>query len=140
MEVPFHARAVVLFDLPVGQLLGQQLVGQVILGDQDQNADILTANVNGEEKLVVKVKGAGLWGPIWGWVSINKDGQTVYSVRVIVDEMEFAESKNAAGNGGSFNAGSTQDSASNSPMPAPSGAGDGFMNIPDGIDEELPFN
>ena len=70
----------------------------------------------------------------------NKDGQTVYSVRVIVDEMEFAESKNAAGNGGSFNAGSTQDSASNSPMPAPSGAGDGFMNIPDGIDEVLPFN
>ena len=49
-----------------------------MLGDQDQNAEILNANVNGEEKLVVKVKGAGLWGPIWGWVSINKDGETVY--------------------------------------------------------------
>lgn len=49
-----------------------------VLGDQDQNAEILNANVNGEEKLVVKVKGAGLWGPIWGWVSINKDGETVY--------------------------------------------------------------
>ena len=71
----------------------------------------------------------------------NKDGQTVYSVRVMVDEMEFAESKNAAGNvGGGFNAGASQDSVSSSPMPAPSGAGDGFMNIPDGIDEELPFN
>ncbi len=49
-----------------------------VLGEQDQDADVLNANVNGEEKLVVKVKGAGLWGPIWGWVSINKDGETVY--------------------------------------------------------------
>lgn len=72
----------------------------------------------------------------------NKDGQMVYSVRIMVDEVEFAESKNAStsdggfgggfgGNGGGFNGGSA---------PAASGAGDGFMNIPDGIDEELPFN
>ena len=38
----------------------------------------LTANVDGEEKLIVAMKGAGLWGGLWGWVSINKDGQTVY--------------------------------------------------------------
>ena len=50
--------------------------------------------------------------------------------------MEFAESKNSsAGNGGSF--GSEMPSGNE---PAPSAAGDGFMNIPDGIDEELPFN
>ncbi len=49
-----------------------------VLGEQNQDAEVLNANVNGEEKLVVKVKGAGLWGPIWGWVSINKDGETVY--------------------------------------------------------------
>ena len=67
----------------------------------------------------------------------NKDGQMGYSVRVMVDEIEFAESKNAAGNAdGGFNGGNTY----NRPTPAPSGAGDGFMNIPDGIDEELPFN
>mgnify|MGYP005612837955 CR=1 FL=1 len=65
----------------------------------------------------------------------NKDGQMVYSVRVMVDEIEFAESKNAsAGSGeGGYTGG-------NFNRPAPSGAGDGFMNIPDGIDEELPFN
>ena len=68
----------------------------------------------------------------------NKEGQMVYSVRVMVDEIEFAESKNAsAGNSdggfqGGYNGGNN--------APAPSGAGDGFMNIPDGIDEELPFN
>lgn len=70
----------------------------------------------------------------------NKDGQMVYSVRVIVDEIEFAESKNASAansdngyNGGGYMGGGNS-------APAPSGAGDGFMNIPDGIDEELPFN
>ncbi|MCI9190762.1 MAG: single-stranded DNA-binding protein [Lachnospiraceae bacterium] len=80
----------------------------------------------------------------------NKDGQMVYSVRVMVDEIEFAESKNASGgnayggnaggfngNGGGYNNGGYQGGGS---APAPSGAGDGFMNIPDGIDEELPFN
>lgn len=63
----------------------------------------------------------------------NKDGQMVYSVRVMVDEIEFAESKNsAANNDGGYSGGGFK--------PEPSGAGDGFMNIPDGIDEELPFN
>lgn len=70
----------------------------------------------------------------------NKEGQMVYSVRVMVDEIEFAESKNAsAGNGDNgYNGGGYMGGGNNAP--APSGAGDGFMNIPDGIDEELPFN
>lgn len=66
----------------------------------------------------------------------NKDGQMVYSVRVMVDEIEFAESKNASGNDGGFGGGFGGGNAA----AAPAGAGDGFMNIPDGIDEELPFN
>ncbi len=70
----------------------------------------------------------------------NKDGQMVYSVRVMVDEIEFAESKNAqTGNEGGYNGGYNGGGFGNS-APAPSGAGDVFMNIPDGIDEELPFN
>ncbi len=70
----------------------------------------------------------------------NKDGQMVYSVRVMVDEIEFAESKNASANSGDggYNGGGYM--GGNNSAPAPSGAGDGFMNIPDGIDEELPFN
>ena len=72
----------------------------------------------------------------------NKDGQMVYSVRVIVDEIEFAESKNSAngGNSGGYSNGFGGGFGGNSNAPAPSGAVDGFMNIPDGIDEELPFN
>ena len=64
----------------------------------------------------------------------NKDGQRVYTTDVVAESVEFAESKNASGGGDGF--GGVGMSA-----PSPSGAaGDGFMNIPDGIDEELPFN
>ena len=69
----------------------------------------------------------------------NKDGVKVYTTDVVAEDQEFAESKNSAGsNGGNF--GGDMPSMSNS-APAPSSAPeDGFMNIPDGIDEELPFN
>ena len=63
----------------------------------------------------------------------NKDGVRVYTTDVVVEDQEFEESKNAnPGQGGSY-------SAPNS-RPEPVSVGDGFMNIPDGIDEELPFN
>ena len=61
----------------------------------------------------------------------NKEGVRVYTTDVVVEEQEFAESK-AASENHSYQA---------SPMPSPSAdIGDGFMNIPDGIDEELPFS
>lgn len=66
----------------------------------------------------------------------NKDGVKVYTTEVIVEEQEFAESKNSSG-GSDGNYGNYE---SNSQPAAPMAAGDGFMNIPDGIDEELPFN
>lgn len=74
----------------------------------------------------------------------NRDGQRVYTTEVIVEDQEFAESKNAAsqgGSGASFS-GSFRDSEAASAMQAPlQDAGDGFMNIPDGVDDEgLPFN
>jgi single-strand DNA-binding protein len=59
----------------------------------------------------------------------NKDGQKVYTTDVVVEESEFAESKRSDGD------------HQQSSKPAPSQAnGDGFLNIPDGLDEELPFN
>ena len=69
----------------------------------------------------------------------NKDGQKVYTTDVVVEDQEFAESKAASmSNGGG---GGYEPSAPAPARPAPSAAsGDGFMNIPDGIDEELPFN
>ncbi|MBQ0023192.1 MAG: FMN-binding protein [Prevotellaceae bacterium] len=37
-----------------------------------------TATIEGEQKLIIPLKGAGLWGPLWGYISVNKDGETVY--------------------------------------------------------------
>ena len=65
----------------------------------------------------------------------NKDGVKVYTTEVVVEDQEFAESKNASGDNSGFAGGNN-----NHFKPEPSGVGDGFMNIPDGIDEELPFN
>ena len=58
----------------------------------------------------------------------NKDGVKVYTTDVVVEEQEFAESKSSSDNSGFSQS-----------APMPQSAGDGFMNIPDGIDEELPF-
>ena len=55
----------------------------------------------------------------------NKDGNTVYTTDVMVEEYEFCESKNAS------------EKPANESNEGP--VSDGFMNIPDGIDEELPF-
>lgn len=57
----------------------------------------------------------------------NRDGQKVYTTDVVVEEKEFAESKGASENNGAD-------------RPQPTTDNNGFMNIPDGIDEELPFN
>lgn len=68
----------------------------------------------------------------------NKDGVKVYTTDVVVEEHEFVESKNSSSSDGSY--GNSFGGGGSSQPAAPVAAGDGFMNIPDGIDEELPFN
>ena len=71
----------------------------------------------------------------------NRDGQKVYTTDVVVEDQEFAESKAAASESGMMRQSAPSPMAA-SPMPSPAQASsaDGFMNIPDGIDEERPFN
>lgn len=57
----------------------------------------------------------------------NKEGVKVYTTEVVVEEQEFAESKKSS-EGNASAAGAQQPGE------------DGFMNIPDGINEELPFS
>ena len=75
---------------------------------------------------------------------VNREGQKVYTTEVVVEDQEFAESKAASdshqsGFGGGYGA-----PAGSAPAAPAAGTGsasaDGFVNIPDGIDEELPFN
>lgn len=63
----------------------------------------------------------------------NKDGQKVYTTDVVVEQVEFAESKATTAN---------NEDGYQAARPEPSSvAGDGFMNIPDGVEDEgLPFN
>jgi len=65
----------------------------------------------------------------------NREGQKVYTTEVVVEDQEFAESKAASQNNSQTSAGNRQQP----PPPMPTDK-DGFMQIPDGIDEELPFN
>lgn len=63
----------------------------------------------------------------------NKDGQKIFTTDVMVESQEFAESKAASAQKGNQNA-----SAPTRPNVAQNDS-DGFMNIPDAIEEELPF-
>lgn len=68
---------------------------------------------------------------------MNKDGVKVYTTTVVVEEQEFAESRaeNATNRGVYHQSAPNQDVST-----ATNDTGDGFMSIPDGIDEELPFH
>lgn len=107
--------------------------------DQQQTADFIGCVAFGKsaefaEKYLHQGTKIAVTGRIQTGSYTNRDGQKVYTTDVVVEDQEFAESKNAAAaNGGGYR----QES-----RPAPSAAiDDGFMNIPDGVEDEgLPFN
>ena len=68
----------------------------------------------------------------------NRDGNKVYTTDVVVEEQEFAESKAVSDS----HVGQVASMGAPAPTPTPSMASaDGFMNIPDGVEDEgLPFN
>ena len=106
---------------------------------EQQDADFLPCIAFGKtaeyaEKYLSKGIRVAVEGRIQTGSYTNQEGQRVYTTDVVVEDQEFAESKAASDNyqGGGF---------APADRPAPSSAApDGFMNIPDGIDEELPFN
>lgn len=87
----------------------------------DKNAEFVEKYLHQGTKVLVT-------GRIQTGSYTNKDGQKVYTTDIVVEEQEFCESK-AAGQG-----------LINRPS-ANTSVGDGFMNLPDGMDDEgLPFN
>ena len=102
--------------------------------DNEQSADFISCvafknNAEFAEKYLRQGTKVVVEGRIQTGSYTNKDGQKIYTTDVVIESQEFAESKNTS-----------SDDYSAPSRPAPSAAGDGFMNIPDGIDEELPFN
>ena len=63
----------------------------------------------------------------------NKDGQKIFTTDVLVELQEFAESKAASAQNGNQNA------SAPTRLNVAQNDSDGFMNIPDAIEEELPF-
>ena len=134
-------------------------------GNDGNNADFIPCVAFGKsgefvEKYLKKGTKMAVTGRIQTGSYTNKDGVKVYTTEVVVEDQEFAESKNASsggsgnyggnnyggGNSGSYsggNGGSSYNGGGANQAPRQSAdtsdSLDGFMNIPDGIDEELPF-
>lgn len=109
-------------------------VNRKIKVDNQPDADFINCTAFGKqgefaEKYLMKGMKIAVVGEWRTGSYTNKDGQKVYTNELFVSEHEFAESKGA--------------SESNRPAPQPTAVpdGDGFMNIPDGVEDEgLPFN
>ena len=102
--------------------------------DGEDNADFIPCVCFGKgaefaEKYLKKGTKVGITGRIQTGSYKNKDGQKIYTTEVVIEEQEFAESKNSDKNS----------KPAGKPAPKDDDIPDGFMDIPDNIDEELPF-
>ncbi len=142
-----NAQAIARYTLAVDRRFRRQ--------DNDQQADFIGCVAFGRqaefaEKYLHQGTKIAITGRIQTGSYTRNDGTKVYTTDVVVEEQEFAESKNAAAqNGGPawqpapapVPAPAPAQSAPAPAQPAPADlSADGFMNIPDGIDEELPFH
>lgn len=101
-----------------------------------QNADFISIKAFGKggefaEKYLYKGMKVAVSGHIQTGSYTNRDGQKVYTTDVIADEQEFCENK--ASNDTAQNYTPKEPQKEKPPI-------DDFMSIPNGIDEELPFN
>lgn len=101
--------------------------------DGEQTADFIGCVAFGRtaefiEKYFVQGMRIGLMGRIQTGNYMNKDGVKIYTTDVVAEQVEFVESKGS------------RDQHEDSGVYAGASGADGFMNIPDGIDEELPFS
>lgn len=100
--------------------------------ENEPDADFFNCTAFGKqaefcEKYLTKGTKVVVVGRVQNDTYTNKEGQKVYNVRIMVEEIEFAESKKSGESAGGA-------------RPSANVEKDGFMNIPDGIDDELPFN
>ncbi len=98
----------------------------------EENADFIRCVVFGKqgeavEKYLAKGRKVAVVGRIHTGSYTNKDGQKVYTTDVIVEEQHFCDWKDRDGGDAQEQGKTGEDS-------------NGFMNIPEGIDEEYPFN
>ncbi len=100
-----------------------------IIKTTDQSADFIRCVCFGKpaefaEKYLRKGIKIAITGHIQTGSYTDRDGRKVYTTDIVVENQEFCESRNA----------------SNASSPQPSPDAEGYMDFPDGIDAELPFN
>ncbi len=106
--------------------------------NSDQTADFISCVAFGKsaefaEKYLKQGTKIALTGRIQTGSYTNKDGNKVYTTDVVVEDQEFAESK-------ANSAASTGDNYQPAGRPSPASASaEGFMSIPEGIEDDLPF-
>ena len=116
-------------DNPIAIARYTLAVDRRFLRENEQSADFISCvSFNKIAEFAEKYLKQGIKICITGRIQTgsytNKDGVKVYTTEVVVEECEFAESKKAA----------------EETRPTPDASGDGFMNIPDGVEDEgLPF-
>ena len=102
-----------------------------MIRNAEQSADFIRCVCFGKpaefaEKYLRKGIKIAITGHIQTGSYTDRDGRKVYTTDVVVENQEFCESRNA--------------SSSSEPSPQPSPDAEGYMDFPDGIDAELPFN
>jgi len=120
------AMAVARYTLAVDRRFGRK--------DGEQTADFVPCVAFGKaaefaEKYFHQGLKIAVTGRIQTGSYTNREGNKISTSDVIVEEQEFADSKAAGGSA----------EVNNSKRTGSQEADDGFMNIPDGIDDELPF-
>lgn len=113
-------------------------VDRIRRADQEAQADFIQCvamGSNGEfaEKFLKKGTKICVEGRIQTGSYTNKEGQKVYTTEVYVEHQEFAESKKGLSE-------EDKDARDRASMESAGVDTNGFMEIPDGIEDELPFN
>ncbi len=61
-----------------GDAFAVNIAGEVKKPAEERQLPVFVCSIDGETKYILPIYGAGLWGPIWGYVSVNSDGSTIY--------------------------------------------------------------
>ena len=110
--------------------------------NEDPGADFIQCVAFGKsaefaEKYLKKGTKVAIIGRIRTGSYENKDGNKIYTTDVVIEHQEFAESKGSSADREARDQAALEAAGLNEPV---QGDTDGFMNIPEGIEEELPFN
>lgn len=61
-----------------GNAFGTELVSELKKPEAERKYPVFEAVVDGQKKYIMAMRGTGLWGPLWGYISVNEDKNTVY--------------------------------------------------------------